>query len=166
MTTPKSKVMPYTGNKDASATGSATPGAKKLLEILSNKWGFTNLGIYAYRPMRGSTMLSVHGTGRAFDAGYKQSNQKLVTEICDWLADNHVALGIEEIHQYVWGTHGRGFRCNRDGKPGWKEWDAENNGGPGGYWIHVEVSPTFAQSGNMIVGAWKKIIHTFVTPIV
>jgi hypothetical protein len=75
MTTPKSKVMPYTGNKDASATGKATPGAIKLLEILSNKWGFKNLGIYAYRPMRGSTMLSVHGTGRAFDAGYKQSNK-------------------------------------------------------------------------------------------
>jgi hypothetical protein len=154
--TPKTNAMPYTGNKDANPKGKATPGAKKLLEILHNKWGFKNLGIYAYRQMRGSTFISVHGTGRAFDAGYKQSQQELVTEICDWLADNHVALGIEEIHQYVWGTHGRGFRCNRDGKPGWKEWDAENNGGPGGYWIHVEVSPTFAQNPRLIVQAWKK----------
>ncbi len=97
----------------AQRCGKATPGAHKLLDILGIKWGFKNLGIYAYRPMRGSTMLSVHGTGRAFDAGYKQSQQELVTEICDWLANNHVALGIEEIHQYVWGTHGRGFRCNR-----------------------------------------------------
>ena len=72
---PKSNAMPYTGNKDASATGKATPGAIKFLEILGNKWGFKNLGIYAYRPMRGSTMLSVHGTGRAFDAGYKQSQK-------------------------------------------------------------------------------------------
>jgi hypothetical protein len=163
---PKSTAMPYTGNKDATANGKATPGAIKLLEILGNKWAFTNLGIYAYRPMRGSTTLSVHGTGRAFDAGYKQKNQQLVTEICDWLADNHVALGIEEIHQYVWGTHGRGFRCNRDGKPGWKEWDAENNGGPGGYWIHIEVSPTFAENKQLIIAAWKNTIHTFVIPIV
>ncbi len=43
MTTPKPKVMPYTGNKDASATAKATPGAIKFLEILGNKWGFTNL---------------------------------------------------------------------------------------------------------------------------
>ena len=164
--TPKTNVMPYTGNKDANPKGKATPGAKKLLEILHNKWGFKNLGIYAYRQMRGSNFISVHGTGRAFDAGYKQSQQELVTQICDWLADNHVALGIEEIHQYVWGTHGRGFRCNRDGKPGWKEWDAENNGGPGGYWLHIEVSPTFAQNPRLIVQAWKKTIHTFVTPIV
>ena len=89
--TPKTNVMPYTGNKDADPKGAATPGAIKLLDILSSKWGFKNLGIYAYRQMRGSTFISVHGTGRAFDAGYKQSQQELVTQICDWLADNHVA---------------------------------------------------------------------------
>ncbi len=95
MTTPKAApkitAMPYTGNKDASATGKATPGALKLLDILSTKWSFKNLGVYAYRPMRGSTMLSVHGTGRAFDAGYKQTQQALVTQICDWLANIYPA---------------------------------------------------------------------------
>jgi hypothetical protein len=56
--TPKTNAMPYTGNKDANPKGKATPGAKKLLEILHNKWGFKNLGIYAYRQMRGSTFIS------------------------------------------------------------------------------------------------------------
>jgi hypothetical protein len=49
---PKSNAMQYTGNKDATANGKATPGALKLLDILGNKWGFKNLGVYAYRPMR------------------------------------------------------------------------------------------------------------------
>ena len=47
--TPKSNAMPYTGNKDADPKGKATPGAHKLLDIISSKWGFKNLGIYAYR---------------------------------------------------------------------------------------------------------------------
>ena len=151
-----SPAMPYTGNKDAAGVTAARPGTKKLMDILLNK-GFSNLGIYANRTMRGSTLLSVHATGRALDAGYKQSRQEWVTKFADWLADNHRILGIEEIHQYVWGTHGRGFRCNRSGKPGWLEWDAENNGGPGGYWLHIELCPAHADSPAALTKAWKSI---------
>lgn len=148
--------MPYTGNKDAAGVTAARPGTRKLMEILQNN-GFTNLGIYANRPMRGSTLLSVHATGRALDAGYKESRQEWVTRYADWLADNHVTLGIEEIHQYVWGTHGRGFRCNRSGKPGWLTWDAENNGGPGGYWLHIELAPHMADNPKDLVKAYKSV---------
>ncbi len=150
--------MPYTGNSDANPKGQATEQALKFAQIMNDRWGFTNLGIYAYRPMRGSTNLSVHATGRAIDLGYKQSFQPRVSEICDWLADNYLALGIEEIHQYSWegSEWGRGFRCCRDGKPGWKTWTADANGGtPGGKWIHVELSRTQTATG--LVRAWKVI---------
>lgn len=150
----KAPAMPYTGSSDAAGVTAARPGTKKLMEILQNR-GFTNLGIYANRTMRGSSLLSVHATGRALDAGYKQSRQEWVTKFADWLADNHQTLGIEEVHQYVWGTHGRGFRCNRQGKPGWLEWTEENNGGPGGYWLHIELSPAMADNANALVRAWK-----------
>jgi hypothetical protein len=150
--------MPYTGNADANPKGQATEQALKFAQIMNDRWGFTNLGIYAYRPMRGSTNLSVHATGRAIDLGYKQSFQPRVSEICDWLADSYLTLGIEEIHQYSWegSEWGRGFRCCRDGKPGWKTWTADANGGtPGGKWIHVELSPTQTATG--LVRAWKAI---------
>lgn len=150
--------MPYTGNADANPKGQATEQALKFAQIMNDRWGFTNLGIYAYRPMRGSTNLSVHATGRAIDLGYKQSFQPRVSEICDWLADNYLTLGIEEIHQYSWegSEWGRGFRCCREGKPGWKTWTPDANGGtPGGKWIHVELSPTQTATG--LVRAWKAI---------
>lgn len=152
--TPAVEALPYTGNTDAEGKTAAHPAARKLMAILVNNQ-FQNLGVYANRPMRGSTRLSVHATGRALDAGYKQSRQDWVTGFCDWLAEHHRELLIEEIHQYVWGTHGRGFRCNRNGKPGWLTWDAENNGGPGGYWLHIEVAPN--QTADGIVQAWKRI---------
>lgn len=153
---PTTPTMPYTGNTDAEGKTDAHPAARKLMSILTSPNNqFSNLGIYANRPMRGSTRLSVHATGRALDAGYKQSRQDWVTGFCDWLATHHQQLLIEEIHQYVWGTHGRGFRCNRDGKPGWKTWSATDNGGPGGYWIHIEVAPNQTPEG--LVRAWKQI---------
>jgi len=149
--------LPYTGNTDATPKGTATPQAEKFAQIMNDRWGFSNLGIYAYRPMRGSDRLSVHATGRAVDLGYKSSNQHRITEICDWLADNYLTLGIEEVHQYTFegSKWGRGFRCCRDGKPGWKTWTETENGGPSGYWIHVELAPTI--TANQLVQAWKAI---------
>jgi hypothetical protein len=155
---PKKCPMPYTGNTDANPKGRATEQALKLVQIMGDRWAFTNLGIYAYRPMRGSDNLSVHATGRAVDLGYKPSFQGRVSEICDWLADNYLTLGIEEVHQYSWegSEWGRGFRCCRDGAPGWKTWTKESNGGtPGGKWIHVELAPTQTATG--LVRAWKAL---------
>lgn len=157
--------MPYTGNTDP-ATG-PRPGTIKLAEIMGNRWRFTNLGIWANRPMRGSEKLSVHATGRAVDLGYDPKRANLVGQICIWLADNHRLLGIEEIHDYAGtskpgtGTWGRGFRCNRGGRPGWKDWTATDNGGtPGGKWIHLELSPAMADDPRALVKAWKEAAIT------
>ena len=157
-------VMPYTGNSDPSE--GPRPGTTKFAEIMVNR-GFRNLGIWANRPMRGSTRLSVHATGRAVDLGYDPKKAATVGAYCLWLEANHVALGIEEIHDYSGtskaGTEkwGRGFRCNRNGKPGWKDWSETDNGGtPGGKWIHVELSPAMADDPKLFVKAWKAISAT------
>jgi len=163
-------VMPYTGNTDPS--DGARPGTEKLIEILSSRWGFTNLGIWANRPMRGSTRLSVHATGRAVDAGFKPERAALVGSICIWLAENYYTLGIEEIHDYSGtskiGTEkwGRGFRCNRGGRPGWLDWTADNNGGtPGGKWLHIELAPRMADDPRALVKAWKSVSATAPAPV-
>ena len=163
-------VMPYTGNTDPS--DGARPGTEKLIDILSSRWGFTNLGIWANRPMRGSTRLSVHATGRAVDAGFKPERAALVGSICIWLAENYYTLGIEEIHDYSGtskiGTEkwGRGFRCNRGGRPGWLDWTADNNGGtPGGKWLHIELAPRMADDPRALVKAWKSVSATAPAPV-
>ncbi len=160
-TAKKTPAMPYTGNSDPS--DGPRPGTLKFAESRVNR-GYTNLGIWANRPMRGSTRLSVHATGRAVDLGYNPAKAALVGQYCLWLEENHVALGIEEIHDYSGtskkGTEkwGRGFRCNRNGSPGWKDWTETDNGGtPGGKWIHVELAPAMADDPKAFVKAWKAI---------
>lgn len=159
-------VLPYTGNSDPSS--GPRPGTTKFAEIMVNR-GFRNLGIWANRPMRGTNppRLSVHATGRAVDLGYDPKKAAAVGAYCLWLEANHEALGIEEIHDYSGtskaGTEkwGRGFRCNRNGKPGWKDWTETDNGGtPGGKWIHIELSPAMADNPKEFVKAWKAISGT------
>jgi hypothetical protein len=153
--------MNYTGNKDPRPGPLA--GTEKLVEILTKgKAQMTNLGIWANRPMRGSTRLSVHATGRAFDVGYKPENREWAARFFDWLVKHHEALGIEEIHDYSFKEWGRGFRCFRPelgGKPGVKIYTKDENAGtPGGKWLHLELSPTFAKDPARIDAAWKATI--------
>jgi len=167
--------MKYTGNTDPS--DGPRPGTLKFADIVNNRWKFTNLGIWANRPMRGTNppRLSVHATGRAIDIGYKPENSALAGKVAAWLADNHVALGIEEVHDYAGASKantekwGRGFRCERrelGGKPGWKDWSETDNGGtPGGKWLHVELTPAMADDPRRFVNAWKRISSTAPPPL-
>ena len=162
--------MKYTGSTDAPGQTKARPGTEKLIDILNSRWAFSNLGIYANRPMRGSTRLSVHATGRAVDAGIpknKQDDMAWVSSVFDWLVANYEVLGIEEVHQYWW-TNGweRGFRCDRGGgKPGVKPWTATDNGGtPNGKWLHLELSPAMADNPDAFVKAWKSVSATAPAP--
>lgn len=152
--------MKYTGNTDP--RDGALPGTEKLLDIWVNgKLQMSNLGIWANRPMRGSTRLSVHATGRAFDAGFPAARKAWAESFFDWLVKHYEALGLEEIHNYSFGKWGRGFRCSRTelgGKPGVKIWTETDNGGtPGGLWLHVELAPAFAQDPAKVAAAWKTV---------
>lgn len=144
----------YTGNKDPHPK--ARPGTIRFQETMAFLFGMKNLGIFANRPVRGGKGLSVHATGRACDLGG-------TTEQCGkaaaFLFDNRYDLGIEEIHDYV-GFYqptkgfGAGYRCDRDA---WKIYD-KNTIGPGGNWVHYEISPELADNAAKVDAAFKKIL--------
>ena len=156
-------MRPYTGNKDGNH-GKAREGTTELLRLASKRWGFTNLGTYANRPMRGSNQLSVHATGRAVDLGYANRDNALA--LWNFLIANTAQLGIEEIHDYsyrnpnqdpkdktAWGA---GYRSSRgEGMRGIRIFDAKNNAGtPNGRWLHVELSPAMADDAKAFRAAW------------
>jgi hypothetical protein len=156
-------MRPYTGNKDGNY-GKAREGTLELLRLASKRWGFTNLGVYVNRPMRASSQLSVHATGRAVDLGYQNRDNALA--LWNFLLANTAQLGIEEIHDYAykWPNQdpkdktawGAGYRCSRgEGLAGVKIFTAKDNAGtPGGRWLHVELAPHFADDKKAFRAAW------------
>ena len=156
-------MRPYTGNKDGNY-GKAREGTLELLRLASKRWGFTNLGVWANRPMRGSTQLSVHASGRAVDLGYQNRDNALA--LWNFLIANTAQLGIEEIHDYAYRNPnqdpkdktawGAGYRSSRgEGMRGIRIFDAKNNAGtPGGRWLHVELAPHFADDAKAFRAAW------------
>jgi len=152
--------MKYTGTSDGAANGQRA-GTQKFVSIIKKK-GFKNLGTWAVRDMRGTNRLSVHATGRAADLGWKDPTTAALW--AKWLVANYQTLGIEELHDYAGTTKkgtetwGRGWRCNRNGKPGWKDWTETANGGtPGGLWLHVELTPEMADNPQLLVERWKSL---------
>ena len=156
-------MRPYTGNKDGNH-GKAREGTLELLRLASKRWGFTNLGVWANRPMRGTSQLSVHASGRAVDLGYANRDNALA--LWNFLIANTAQLGIEEIHDYsyrnpnqdskdktAWGA---GYRSSRgEGMRGIRIFDAKNNAGtPNGRWLHVELSPAMADDAKAFRAAW------------
>jgi hypothetical protein len=157
-----SKNRPYTGTKDGAAKGKR-PGTEKLVELCKKRWGFSNLGTWVVRDMRGKPgQLSVHATGRAADIGYgtgKDARNKGI-EAFNWFLANAAALGIEEIHDYAFSKYGRGFRSSRADKNGgvivYKDL-ASSAGTPGGTWLHVELSPEMADDAAKFEAAWRAL---------
>lgn len=142
------------------------PAVERFADLMCRRYGLTNLGTLVVRVMRSAPAsiknlpptdprckpwLSVHATGRAVDLGFTDSKAGRANAVAAmrWLTRVDVSgiLGIEETHDYLGLTKpgtkkwGRGWRCNR---LVWHDWTAEDNGQPGGAWIHVEVSPKVA----------------------
>ena len=156
------KNRPYTGTKDGAAKGKRA-GTEKLVELCKKRWGFSNLGTWVVRDMRGKPgQLSVHATGRAADIGYgtsKEGRAKAV-EAFNWFLANAAALGIEEIHDYAFSKFGRGYRCSRADKNGgvivYQDL-ASSAGTPGGTWLHVELNPEMADDPAKFEAAWRAL---------
>lgn len=160
---------PYTGNSDAPAKGKRA-GLEKFVELCAKQFGMKNLGTYNVRLMRSApagtkpddkNWLSVHATGRAADLGWDKRVKAI--DLIEFLEHYADALEIEEIHDYFYtgpkGQWGRGWRCNRKGKPGWKIYDsADNAGTPGGKWVHFELSPKMADNAALVEKTFKDII--------
>jgi hypothetical protein len=138
----------------------ASPVTEWFAHACNRRWGFTNLGIYANRPMRSGKGLSVHATGWAVDIGYgttPEGRQKAV-QAWDWLLANSAALRICEVHDYAYGKWGRGYRCSRgEGAKGVKVFtETDNAGTPGGRWLHVEISNDW-ESAEVFEAAWRAL---------
>jgi len=133
---------------------------EQFVKNMKARWGFSNLGIYANRTMRGSENLSVHATGWACDVGY--TDRKIGVAAFDWLIAHTKELRIAEIHDYAYKdpkqskAWGRGYRCSRgEGVKGIKIFNSEDNAGtPGGKWLHVEIENSW-KSAEEFQAAWK-----------
>ena len=156
---------PYTGNKDGNHP-TERPGTKRFVEYMEFLCGMKSIGIYANRPMRGSSNLSVHATWRAVDLkgkGTPKQNADARKAMVEFLFTHRDILGIEEIHAYDGvgcpipnlTKYGAGYRCNRDA---WKPYTPQKNAGtPGGNWFHVELAPNMANSADLIEKAFATI---------
>jgi hypothetical protein len=156
-------MRPYTGNKDGNH-GKAREGTLELLRLCRKRFKMSNLGVYVNRPMRASSQLSVHASGRAVDLGYKHRKNALA--LWEFLIANTAQLGIEEIHDYAykWPNQdpadntawGAGYRCSRgENLAGVKIFTASDNAGtPNGRWLHVELSPAMADDAKAFRAAW------------
>lgn len=151
------KKRTYTGNKDGAAAGKR-PGTEELQRLLCKRFDAKNLGTWVVRNMRGKNILSVHATARAGDTMPK--NRKDALAMIALLERHADLLEIEEIHDYLFDIdgngpqvgYGRGWRVGR----GWKTWTATDNGGPGGLWIHWEISPRMADDAKAVRAAWME----------
>lgn len=136
-------MRPYTGF-DVVARGTG-PGLKALVDIICflNDGKIADLGTWTRRDARGKPGVpSIHGTGRAADLGW--FDRKDGERIIDWLITNADTLGLEMLIDYYPRPFGRAWRCDRNKfKTYLKKTVA---GAPGGRWIHIEISPTLANS--------------------
>jgi hypothetical protein len=138
----------------------ASPVTEWFAYACKRRWNFSNLGIYANRPMRSGKGLSVHATGFAVDIGYGTTpeGRAKAVQAWDWFLKYSEELRICEIHDYAYGKWGRGYRCSRGaGVKGVKVFTADDNAGtPGGKWLHVEVSNDW-ESADAFEAAWRAL---------
>lgn len=144
---------PYTGSTDPAA--GARPGTVRFQQYMTFLFQMKNFGIYAKRPVRGGTQLSVHATGRACDLG--GTDQQIITAI-QFLERHADELAVEEIHDYgnrvIPGQYGAGWRCDRHA---WKAYTKPTIGSPGARWVHYELAPSIADDPAKVDAAFKRI---------
>ena len=154
---------PYTGNSDGEAKGPRAGMDEWIRQAIKHgKGAFWNNGSYGVRMMRGSeTSLSVHATGRAWDASYRMSqehqgaNRKDTIAFINIVLANANALGVECVLDYFPKAFGRGWRCDRQA---WKSYSKpEIHGAPGGDWLHIEISPAMADNPNAVKQAFDRV---------
>lgn len=156
---------PYTG-WDGNARGKRA-GTEKFVQLICFLSGnkLWNNGTWVVRHMNNPNAKarpSVHGTGRAVDLSWRFQKERGrggsyadAQRMMDFLVQHADLFRIEEIHDYYPGPFGRGWRCDRES---WKVYDRQTIGSaPGGDWIHVEISPEFADDPGYYDNAVKQL---------
>ena len=153
---------PYIGNSDGPAAGPRAGMNEFIKQVIHHSGGaLWNNGSYGQRDMKGKPgSLSVHATGRAWDASYRgsarhpQSSRKSALPFVNKLAANANELGIEMIIDYFPG-YGRAWKCDRQA---WKKYSKPTvSGAPGGDWFHIEITPQAADSVIFVKAAFLKV---------
>ena len=136
-------------------------GTEKFVDLCKRRWGFTNLGTFVVRNIRGGKTLSVHSLGVAGDVGYPKTRagRAQAKEAWDWFIEHSEALGLCELHDYAFGDYGRGYRCSRgEGQKGVKIFTATDNAGSiGGAWLHFELEMDLAKDAKALEAAWRAL---------
>lgn len=141
-------VRKYTG-WDGNASGRRA-GTEKFIQLIKfySEGGLWHNGSWGVRPMRGKQNPSVHGTGRAFDISWRggkhggYGDYEKVKPWFDFFVANAEALEIEAVFDYFNSPWGRGYKCDRDTVQVYTK--KAFSGAPGGDWLHLEISPKYA----------------------
>ena len=154
---------PYTGNSDGAAAGPRSGTDEWIRQAVKYSNGaIWNNGSWGVRDMKGTPgSLSVHATGRAWDASYRKTdkyptaNRKGAVAFLNIVTANANALGLECVLDYFPQKFGRGWRCDRQA---WKSYSApEISGAPGGDWHHYEISPAMADNPTLVKQAFQRV---------
>ena len=155
---------PYTGTKDGIAKGKRAGTELWVKEIGALSGGaLWNNGTWGVRDIRGTPgVLSVHATGRAMDLSYRKTGNKGVPKgrqetmkVLRLIIPNAELLGIECVLDYFPQPWGRGWRCDRDA---WQRYTRKTiSGASGGDWLHVEISPLYADNPEIVTRAFQQL---------
>ena len=151
-------IKKYTGwDGNALRKLAGTERIKDWIVFLYGNKRVRNLGTWSVRLMKNKNQTkplpSVHGTGRAWDCGYTVRADGL--KLCDFFVANAEALGVEAVHDYMFGKYGRGWRCNRDK---WLVYDKPTLGGRGN-WLHIEFNPEVANDPKYVDCVFKNLFE-------
>lgn len=163
-------MRPYTGTREGvgrgKRAGTELLAARLQRDTAGRVW---NNGTYQMRPMRGSSLISVHATGRALDLSYRKTgkhqgaDRAFVVRLMDAMTENADALGLEMIIDYAYPgglKGGRVWKCDRNAWQDTKPGVISGGGKPGSDWFHVELSPTAADSPENISTALDQVLRT------
>lgn len=143
----------YVGAK--ACTGGPTPGAKNLMSWWLRDYGpkgGTNLGIYNCRPVRGGVVTSLHGEGRAVDAGTPTTNSWSFAAM-EKLRLHSQELGVQCI------IHNRKIWSSSRSNEGWRPYTGVAAHFDHG---HIELTPDAAKT--LTLARIDAVLRPAVTP--
>ena len=125
-----------------------SPNLRLVLTEVQDRWpGFTNLGCYGVRSIRGGESPSSHSYGAAIDIGYPPDMDAVVElQVCPFLIGRSGELHVQAVHDYrrcrIWHA-GRTPDDAEACSTWWRAQRASPQSGMGQVWanhLHLEVT--------------------------